>query len=278
MRCRNKKISALLLLGLTAFVSGCNLFEAVDESVNTTTATSLVSEGNDKLAEADYATALDRFERALEKENSDDAHRGRASAYAGLAGFDMFSALNTLQNGVSAPNSSAAIFDTARKITSLENLNNALSDMSVLNNPTNEDLLFRSIVAPIAAARTILEKYDTNLNKKLDEPDQINFTTNDNKTMAWNAIYQSLSSTNTNLSLEKAYVELTYAFDGRGTTWATMSPFNSVTKSGTYTQANYNTIEAVGNFAQLAKVANEKFSSNAEAAFKIAIMALDGAN
>lgn len=278
MRGRNKKLSALLLLGLAVFANGCNLFEAVDESVNTTTASNLVSEGNDKLAQADYATALDRFERALEKENSDDARRGRASAYAGLAGFDMFSALNTLQNGVSAPNSSAAIFDAARNITSLENLNNALNDMAILNSPTKEDLLFRSIVAPIAAAKTILEKYDTNLNKKLDTPDQVNFTTNEKNTMAWDAIYLNLSSTNTNLSLEKSYLELTQAFDGRGTTWATMSPFNSITKSGTYTQANYNTIEAVGNFAQLVKVANEKYTNNSVTAFKTAILALDGAN
>ena len=93
------------------------MFEAIDSSVNTTTSTDLISEGNDRLAEADYSAALNRFERALEKENSDMARRGRASAYAGLAGFNMLLVLNTLQNDVAAPNSSASIF-APRKINS----------------------------------------------------------------------------------------------------------------------------------------------------------------
>lgn len=278
MRAKKKKVSALLLLWLTAFISGCNLFEAVDESINTTKACDLVSEGYDKLAEANYATALDRFERALEKETTDDAYRGRASAYAGLAGFDMFSALSTLQNGVSAPNSSSAIFDTARKITSLENLDKALADSYALNSPTKEDLLFRGIICPIAVAKTLLEKYDTNLNQKLDAPDQVHMTTNDNKTKTWNVLYAEVSSTNAVYSLEKAYIELSQGFEGRGSEWSTMSPFNSVTKSGKYTQANYNTIEAVGNMAQLIKVANEKYQTGSVTAFKTAVQAIDGAN
>ena len=83
-----------MLLTFTLFISGCNMFEAIDSSVNTTSAGDLISEGYDRLAEADYATALNRFDRALEKENSDKARRGRASAYAGLSGFNMFTILN----------------------------------------------------------------------------------------------------------------------------------------------------------------------------------------
>lgn len=275
---KSKRVSALLLLVFAAFLNGCNVFEAVDESINTKKASDLVSEGMDKLAEADYSTALDRFERALEKENTDDGYRGRASAYAGLAGFDMFSALSTLQNGVSAPNSSSAIFDAARKISNLEYLKKSLDDMNVLQSPTKDDLVFRGIVCPIVVAKTVMEKYDTNLNKKLDNPDQINFSTNDKKTVSWAGLYGDVSSTNAVYSLEKAYVELTQAFDGRGQNWVTMSPFNSVTKTGSYTQANFNTIEAVGNFANLMKAANEKYVNNSVNGFKIAVLALDGAN
>ena len=55
-----------------------------------------------------------------------------------------------------------------------------------------------------------------------------------------------------------------------------LTPFNSVTKSGTYTLANHNTIEAVGKFALKLKEANLKFG-NSPNEFKAAIVALDGA-
>ena len=258
-------------------MNGCNLFEAVDNSVNTTTGNDLIQDGNARLAEADYATALNRFERALQKESSDRARRGRASAYAGLAGFNMFSILNSLQNSIEAPNSSAVVFNAAKNIVSLENLNKAIDDMSVLYEPTNDDLLFRALMASVSAAKTIILKYDTNINSKLDTPDQINFTTNDNKTQSWEALYINLSSSSSPYSLERAYIELTKAFDGRGSSWETMSPFNSVTKSGTYTQANYNTIVAVGDFGLRIKDINLKFN-NSVSEFKTAILALDGVN
>ena len=262
---------------MTAFVCGCNMFEAVDSSINTTSASDLINEGYDRLAEADYATALNRFDRALEKSNSDAARRGRASDYAGLSGFNMFTILNTLQNDISSPNSSSAVFQATRKITSLDNLNNAISDMSLLCEPTNEDLLFRALMASISAAKSIIVKYDTNLNSKLDNPDQINFTTNDNKTQSWESLYANYSSAASPFSLEKAYIELSKALDGRGTKWQTMSPFYSITNSGTYTQANYNLIVAVGDFGQKLKEANLKFN-NSVGEFKTAIMTLDGVN
>jgi hypothetical protein len=277
MKISLKKTSTILVLILSLFINGCNLFEAVDNSVNTTTGNDLILDGNERLAEADYATALNRFERALQKENSDKARRGRASAYAGLAGFNMFSILNSLQNSIEAPNSSAVVFNAAKNIVSLENLNKAIDDMSVLYEPTNDDLLFRALTASVSAAKTIILKYDTNLNSKLDTPDQINFTTNDNKTQSWEALYINLSSSSSPYSLERAYIELTKAFNGRGSSWETMSPFNSVTKSGTYTQANYNTIVAVGDFGLRIKDINLKFN-NSVSEFKTAILALDGVN
>ena len=275
MKARNKKLSAVFLLAITLMVSGCNMFEAIDSSVNTTSANDLINEGNDRLAEADYAAALNRFDRALEKCGNDSARRGRASAYAGLAGFNMFSALNSLQNDLVAPNSSAVIFQAAKKLTSLENINKAVDDMALLSNPTKDDLLFRSILASLSAAKTIVEKYDTNLNSKLDKPDQIDFSTNDKKTKSWEELYSGLGSSASPYSLEKAYIEMTTALDGRGTSWKTISPFASITKTGTYTQANYNLIEAIGDFGQRVKAANIKYS-NSVSEFKTAIMNLDG--
>lgn len=277
MRVRNKKLSLLLMLGLTVFTCGCNLFEAVDSSINTKGSADYISEGNDKLAEANYATALDLFDRAMASGASDEARRGRASARAGLAGFNMFSTLNSLQNEVVAPNSSAAVFKAALHISDLDLLNSAIDDMAMLSSPTDDDLLFRALMAAMSAAKTILTKYDTNLNNILDTPDQINQTTNDKKIMPWAEIYARLSSASSPYSIEKAYIELTKAFDGRGTAWTTMSPFNSVSRTGLYTQANRNTISAVGNFGELLKVAHIKYSTSS-VEFKNAIMALDGAN
>ena len=71
------------------------------------------------------------------------------------------------------------------------------------------------------------------------------------------------------------YIELTNALSGRGTSWTTLSPFNSVTNSGTYTQANYNIIVAVGDLGQKIKEANIKYNNSVNE-FKAAIMALDG--
>lgn len=277
MKISLKKTYVILVLAISLFINGCNMFEPLDNGVNTTTSSDLINEGNARLSEADYSAALNRFERALQKENSDSARRGRASAYAGLAGFNMFSILNSLQNDVEAPNSSAVLFKASKQIVSLENLNKAIDDMSFLNDPTNDDLLFRALMASLSAAKTITLKYDTNLNSKLDYPDQVNYTTNDNKTQSWEALYVTLSTTSSPYSLERAYIELTKALSGRGNTWETMSPFNSVTKSGTYTQANYNTIVAVGDFGLKVKDINLKFN-NSVSEFKTAILALDGVN
>lgn len=277
MKVHNKNTSIIILLILTLFVSGCNMFEAIDSSVNNATSQDLISEGNDRLSEKDYATALNRFERALEKDSSDDARRGRASAYAGLSGFNMLNVLNSFQNDLAAPNTSAAVFQTTKKITSLENLNKAIDDMFYLNNPTNEDILFRALMVSVSAAKTLIEKYDTNLNSKLDSPDQINYSTNDIKTQTWESIYSNFSSNSSIYSVENAYIELTKSLDGRGNSYTTMSPFYSVTKSGKYTLANYNIIVAVGDFGQKIKSANLKYNNSLNE-FKTSILELDGVN
>ncbi len=275
MKARNKILSAVILLALTMMVSGCNMFEAVDSSVNNTTVSDLISEGNDRLSEGDFATALNRFERVLEKTSNDEARRGRASAYAGLSGFDLLSTLDIIQNGIVAPNSSSAIFQASKRINSLDNLNRAIDDMNLLNNPTKEDLLFRGLMASVSVAKTLIVKYDTNMNSKLDNPDQVNFTTNDKKTKKWEELYSLFSSSSSPYSIEKSYIDLSKAFEGRGSQWKTMSPFSYVTKTGDYTQANYNTIVAVGDLGQKLIEANKKYNNSINE-FKTAILALDG--
>lgn len=275
---RNTLMATTLLVMLSLFMTGCNAFEAFDGELDGRGYQALVDEGNLKLAAADYANALDLFERAMsEGETGDESYRGRASARAGLAGFNMFAVLGRLQNEAVPTDSAAVIFSAASLIKDLALLDKAIEDMNRLMAPGNDDLLFRSLMAGLSAAKTLLQKYDTNLNKKLDGPDQIDFDTNDGKTLAWAELYAKLTSETSAWSLEKAFIELTRAFDGRGTTWATLSPLQGINHSGLYTPANRSTIAAVGNFATSLKTANAWFG-NSEAEFKTLLMALDGTN
>ncbi|HNX77915.1 MAG TPA: hypothetical protein PLM07_09840 [Candidatus Rifleibacterium sp.] len=273
---RNFVLAVVLICSL--FVTGCNAFEAFDQELDARDSQSLVDEGNLKLAAADFSNALALFERALsEGSGSDSAYRGRASARAGLAGFNMFSVLDRLQNAATPGDSSAVIFSAARLIKNLELLDQAIDDMNLLTDPGHDDLLFRSLMASLSAAATLLQKYDTNLNHKLDAPDQIDFDTNDNANADWPTLYQRLSVVSSARSLEKAFIELTRAFDGRGSTWITLSPLQGVSHTGIYTPANRSTITAVGDFAIQLKTANAWFN-NSTGEFKTLLMALDGAN
>ncbi len=273
---RNSLIALLVVLSI--FMSGCNAFEAFDQELNERDNRALIDEGNLKLAAADFSNALDLFERAIkEGGGSDAAYRGRASARAGLAGFNMFAVLDRLQNSTMPTDSAAVVFSAARLITSLTTLDEAIEDMHLLAAPGNDDMLFRSLMTSLSAAATLLQKYDTNLNRRLDTPDQIDFDTNDAKTSDWPTLYQRLTAAGSTRSLEKAHIELTRAFDGRGTAWTTLSPIDGKSRTGTYTPANRSTITAVGDLATRLKNANDWFG-NSESEFKAALMGLDGAN
>jgi hypothetical protein len=275
---RNTILLVAMLTALSVFISGCNAFEAFDGEINGRDSLGLIDKGNLKLASADYAGALDLFERAISEGGAGDAgNRGRASALAGLAGFNMFSVLDRLQNEATPTDSSAVFFSAARLITNLEMLDEAIEDMNRLMEPANDDLLFRSLMATLSAAKTLLQKYDTNLNRKLDTPDQIDFDTNDGKTATWQQLYQRLTSETSAWSLEKAFLELAQSLDGRGTEWIMLSPVRGINRSGTYTPANRSTIIAVGNFANHLKNADAWFEKS-EIEFKNQLMALDGSN
>jgi len=132
-------------------------------------------------------------------------------------------------------------------------------------------------MSTLSAAKTLLAKYDTNLNQKLDTPDQIDFDTNDGKTLTWSQLYTRLTSAGSAWSLEKAFLELAEAFNGRGTDWVLISPVNGVSRSGTYTPANRSTILAVGALASSLKMANAWFDKS-ESEFKTMLLNLDGAS
>lgn len=268
-------LPVLMLLGIA--LSGCNAFEAVDRNSNRGDFAARLGEAQLELAAANYANALDRFERiATENGINDDVRRGRASALAGLAGFNMFSVLDRMQNSTIVPDSAEVVFHAAKLITDSKNLGKAIDDMHNLAAPTNEDKLFRSLMAALAACRRIIEKYDTNLSGKLDAPDQITFSTNDSKTDSWPVIFADLTSQTSARSLEKAFIELTHALDNRGSTWVLISPIQGITHTGSYTPANRDMINAVGKLAEALEEINNWFDKS-EATFRNLLMSLDGA-
>ncbi|HPW57589.1 MAG TPA: hypothetical protein PLK58_03040 [Candidatus Rifleibacterium sp.] len=278
MTSRHSLLALAVLAVLSLFLSGCNAFEAFDGELDARNSQALIDEGNLKLAAADYTHALDLFERAMVNGDSgDEAYRGRASAKAGLAGFNMFTVLDRLQNGTSPTDSSAIIFSAAKLIKDLKLLDEAIDDMSRLADPRSDDLLFRSLMSTLSAAKTLLAKYDTNLNQKLDTPDQIDFDTNDGKSLTWSQLYARLTSAGSAWSLEKAFLELAEAFNGRGTDWVLISPVNGASRSGTYTPANRSTILAVGALTSSLKTANAWFDKS-ESEFKTMLLNLDGAS
>lgn len=266
------------LIAISLLITGCNAFEAFDRSQSKGDFAARLGEAKLELASANYANALDRFDRIItENGSNDETWRGRAASQAGLAGFNMLAVMDRLQNDALVPDSAAVFFSASRLIKDTVLLNKAIDDMNRLAAPTSEDKLFRSLMACLSACKAILSKYDTNLSGKLDTPDQISFTTRDDKTSKWPALFTQLTSTSSAYSLEKAYIELSHAFDGRGTAWVTISPLQSISYTGQYTPANRSTILAAGSLAEALKEINAWFD-NSEDQFKSKLLLLDGAN
>lgn len=262
----------------TVFATGCNSFEAVNQSLNETDRATLVSEGNIALDEGRFAAALELFERAMTKGGANDATlRGRASALAGLAGFDLFSVLDTMQNGTIPGDSPATIFAASAIISDRPKLDEAVADLWQLNSITSNDRLLRSLLAALSAAGEILEKYDTNFNGRLDKYDEIDFDTRDEKTQSWSEIFNELTSLNTQRSLELAFEDMVRAFDGRGESWVFVSPVQGNRYSGTFSRANRNSVLALVNFVDSLEIADVYFE-NSRTRFKDSLMALDGAD
>lgn len=267
-------ITALLTLSL--MFSGCNSFEAFNQSLSGTDQSSLVSEGKIALDEGRFSDALDFFNRAFAKGSADDeCYRGRASAFAGLSGFNMFKTLQVMQNGLIPPDSSAAIFMAARYIQNDSYLEKAIDDLWSISQTSLQDRLLRSLLVSLHVCRKLVEKYDTNFNGKLDANDQIDFDTRDDKTDNWSTLYNRATSVTDPLSLELAFLDMAMAFDGRGESWILVSPIQGQRFEGTFTAANRGSALALSNLADNLETAQVYFD-NSESLFKQTLIALDG--
>ena len=262
----------------SALTVGCNSFEAVNQSLNETDRTTLVNEGNIALDEGRFAGALELFERAATKGGAnDECLRGRASALAGLGGFDLFTVLDIMQNSTIPGDSPGTIFAAAKVVKDREKIDEAVSDLWQLSNLNAGDRLLKSLLVSLSAAGEILEKYDTNFNGRLDKYDEIDFDTRDEKTRTWSEIYNELISLNAQRSLELAFENMARALDGRGESWVLISPVQGNRYSGLFSRANRNSVLALVNFVDNLETADVYFE-NSKTRFKDTIMALDGAD
>jgi tetratricopeptide (TPR) repeat protein len=261
---------------VSAFISGCNSFEAFNQSLNGTDQETLISRGNIALDEGRYQDALELFERAAESGNiNDEIHRGKACSLAGKAGFNMFQTLKVMQNGVIPGDSPATIFLAASGIKDNAAIKEAVVQMRALSVPTLQDRLVRALLTAINHAVILVEKYDTNLNGRLDKNDQIDFDTRDDKTALWSTIYGDIISISGTYSMEQAFNDLRMALDGRGEDWVLISPIQGTSYAGKFTQANRQSILALANFTDAIEAA-EVYFNNSESLFKQTLVALDG--
>ncbi|MEW6710660.1 MAG: hypothetical protein AB1403_12615 [Candidatus Riflebacteria bacterium] len=276
MASRHRTAITLALTLLMLIGSGCNSFEAFNQSLTGTDQASLISRGKIALDEGRFADALELYERAaVQGSATDEIRRGLASSRAGIAQFNMFKALQTMQNGVTPGDSPAVIFQAASYVKDKDLIKLAIDDLWRLSLPTAQDRLMRGLLVGIYQAKLLVDKYDTNFNGRLDKNDQIDFDTRDDKAALWAAIYNDLISLTSYYSLELAYYDLAQAFDGRGEDWVLISPVQGSRFEGNFTAANRQTVIAIGNLTDSLEAAQVYFN-NSEALFKQTMVNLDG--
>ena len=272
---KKNMLQLFILLTTVICITGCNVFESLDRSIDKRDADTFMEHGNYKLAAAEYADALDLFERAAESGYTDEVYRGLASSHAGLSGFNMFEIINTLQNNVIDSSTSAVFFEASKKITDINAVFKAITYLNLISNPGNDDLLLRSLLASVADAKTIYLKYDTYTNGKLENTDKISINLDESEVGTWNELYTRFSSPSDQCSLEKAYLELVKALSGRGISKTSMSPFGDVIQTANFTEANFKILIAIENFANIIKAANDAYLRNDDSNFQKNIISLD---
>lgn len=275
--CKAVALAVGILLFLPGVI-GCNLYDGIDSALTARTDEDLLAEGNLALASGDYAAAAERFDALLGRGNAGDpVLRGKGETLAGQGGFAVLRSLDALQNGIGPYDRGPVCFRTAWLARDRQLVSQGLSWMSRLARPERPDRIARGLMKVGIATRLLLDKYDTNNNRRLDAYDEIDFDTNDGKTPPWPTLYRDLviGPAADGETLEQAFADLALGFDGRGEPWTLISPVLGQTFTGTYTDSNRATIRAVGDLIERLQAANPYFEVNL-ASFAAAIRALDG--
>ena len=272
-----KLLFTLFVLWIATILSGCNLFESVDTSLNARSDLDRIEEGNIALQAGDFTRALEIFSDArILIGGQDSVTRGYAEAIAGLAGFRVLSLLDSFQNGIGPYDRGEVLFRCRGQITSIPGLTQACTELRSLHDPERPDHITRGLARIALAVHQVLQKYDTNRDKQLTSADYIDFDTNDATTGDWPTLYADLITVGgAGGTLEDAYFDLITGFNGRGSDWTFISPLSSQKITGTFTEVNRHTIQAVGNLIESLKLANTYYHVD-EASFTTALRLLDG--
>ncbi|HEY9068840.1 MAG TPA: hypothetical protein VIV61_01215 [Candidatus Ozemobacteraceae bacterium] len=273
-------LRAFLMLWVALGLTGCNLFDGMDTAMSGRTDDELVDEAYLALGSGDYTGAREIFQKLVNRGNATGpVVQGLAESEAGLAGFRVLSVLDTMQNGVGPYDRAALWFQCATTISDIDRLERASRMMQSVPAPSRTDRLTRGLIPPLIAAKRLLEKYDTNKNGRLDIYDQITFTTNDAKTATWPELYAAFigGAATSGLSLEQAFSDLVYGFDGRGEAWTFLSPVNGARLTGSFSASNRATITAVGDLADRLEAVHPFHDVHA-ASFSALLTEIDGTN
>ncbi|MBF0408112.1 MAG: hypothetical protein HQM10_12195 [Candidatus Riflebacteria bacterium] len=276
-----KRLLSWLVIIFTISISltGCNLFEPVDNVIQELTLEERVAQGKIAMERGEYLKADDIFVRVLAEDPYQlDAIRGHGQAIAGVGGFNMFYCLNVLQNGTGPYDNSIVLFELNALKTQILQLEKSMQWLSKDVFPTPADRITRAFVRLSCIVRSVLEKYDTNHNKKLDSYDEINFSTNANASPDWSefrrqCLYGPASS---GVTLEECFTDLFYGLEGRGASWTFITPISKRNITGVFTEINRSTLTAVSDLAQKLKTADAYYGTDLQK-FAAVIRELDGA-
>lgn len=278
-RNRYQSWSMLLLLSVASiFFSGCNAFEPIDTSISPRSPQDKLAQAELALEQGDFNLSGELFAALVEAGETDVRVRsGYAESLAGQAGFAVLPFLDAWQNGLGPYDQSGTLFAGISRITDRDKLKQAWRLLATTALPTRADSITRGMIGVVTAVTMLLDKYDTNLNHRLDQADAIDFSTNDTRVASWSTLYRDLISgpSTHGATLESAFLDLAEGFNGNGEDWTFISPVNQVRIAGTYLPCHRRTILAVGDLIERLQTANRYFAQDL-AAFSTALRRLDG--
>jgi len=291
-------VRVLWLAGVTLFALfavGCNVLDPLDSSLIGRTESDRLAQGRIALENGDYERALEVYDTLLRTEGGGGAEslRGKGEALAGLAGFNALQALDALQNRTGPNDASSALFRLVRMTRDLGRLEEGVSLVQRAEAPDRADRLSRALMRLTVAVEQLIQRYDTNHNRRLDAGDEFAFdldrgtatptlpiptTVAPAVSRTWKQLHRDLVTgpSAVNATLEDTFEDLFQAFDGRGTPWTFFSPLKDRQAAGTFTEANRQTILAASDLARRLRDADVYYGVN-NASFARALQALDGA-
>lgn len=271
--------AAVLTVILAVWLSGCNLFDGVNSSLESRTDEDRLEEATIALDRGDFPLARDLFDRMVnEGIGGAAALRGQGEALAGLAGYRLLSALDALQNGTGSYDRAPVLFNLNRTFSDAGLLEQAVTRLMTAGSADRGDRITRALMRLSVAVRQLLTKFDTNRNRRLDASDAIDFTVNDGAAPTWPALAAEFLTgpARCGATVETSALDLISGFDGKGETWIfQLSGGQQLT--GTFTAVNRDTILAALDLTTRLQKVQDAYAAGNLSLFAAAVRDLDGA-